>query len=496
MNHLFNRTAWNQLYEQIARCNQVIHYAEDETLVWSAYDKTQILAQALAIRAYAYYQLAMMYQIPPYVDYVAEPGDQPVAGVFTDLCAKIAADARTAYDALPASYQSSAGYSGTASWRDQVRVTKWFAACVLAKTYMNWGDYLAGNNYQYTEALPIYRDIVENGGFSLVNNYSDNYNLYTENTSESIFEIQNVASTSGAKNYYDRVNNSVDPSQSTWRWKFLGAAPLGWTDYNSDTWILPAFKNEKAKNGQNGSEWDARIPATIFYSDIFDDFPNHVQWQTWTATEGKTSASAPVSTDTPGFSFADWNKSRVYINKYVGQYKDWAEINSDNSEGTNIRIFLLGEIMLDYAECLAQTGDLPGAVTYINKVRNRAGLCDLGERQDYKVASVFTNSETELTSDFNSAEYGYPAFENNNTGYTLADVMAVLDIECMKENAFECERFVDLRRWGISFNSNFLSKVKKRSYKYNQNFTPVRAWIPMPTNDVNNNPNLSQLSGW
>jgi len=495
MNQYWNSTSWNQLYEQVARCNQVITYAENIT-EWSKYNKDQIIAQARAIRAYDYYQLAMLYKVAPYVDYVAASDDQPAAGDFDAVCQKIIEDAKYAYDILPSSYKASDGYNGAAEWKDQYRVTKWFAACVLAKTYMNWGDYLKGG-YHYSEALPYYKAIVETGGFALTNEYSDNFNIYTENNTESIFEIQHAATTSGWKNYYGWTNNDSDPSRSMWRWKFYAAGPLGWTDYNSDAWVLHAFKNEKAKDGQHGSQWDARIPANIFYADIFNDFPEHVQWQTWSATEGVASwGDMATGVNTPGFSWMDWNKSRVYINKYVGQYESWQQVNTDNCEGTNNRIFRLGEIMLDYAECMAQTGDLAGAVGMINRVRNRAGLCNLGERQNYKVEAVFTNSETNATSDFNSSEYGYPAFENNSTSYTLADVMAVLDLETMKESAFECERFVDLRRWGISFDTNFLSKVKKRSYKYNANFTPTRAWLPMPTNDVNNNPNLSQLEGW
>ena len=66
----------------------------------------------------------------------------------------------------------------------------------------------------------------------------------------------------------------------------------------------------------------------------------------------------------------------------------------------------------------------------------------------------------------------------------------------MKETAFECERLVDLRRWGISRDDDFLNRVKKRSNKYSLYFNKVRAWIPMPIDDVNNNPNLEQLTGW
>lgn len=491
MNCRWNFTSYNQLYEQVARCNQVISYAENIE-EWKTYDKEQIVAQAKAIRAFDYYQLAMMYQIPPYVDYVATAGDQPEAGVFEDLCQKIIDDADAAYKVLPASYKAADGYNG--AWKDSYMVTKWFAACVKAKTYMNWGDYLKGG-YHYSEALAVYKDIIDNGHFSLVADYTDNFRFTTENNSESIFEIQFETCSSNFGNYWGITNNGKDVSTSSWRWKFLGTGPVGWTDQNGEYWVLPAFKNEKAKNQTNGSEWDPRIPATIFYADIFKDFPQHVQWQTWSATQGKRTESDEIGPEGAGFSYADWVANRVYCNKYTGQYQDYVSLNASGVDATNQRIFRLGEILLDYAECLAQTGDLKGAVAVIDQVRARAGLCPLGERQNYKVESVWTNPETGGTTDFNK-EYGYAAFENNSTSYTLADIMKVLDIECMKESCFETERLVDIRRWGLSRDNEYLAKVKKRSYKYNANFTPVRAWLPLPTDDVQNNPKLNQLPGW
>jgi hypothetical protein len=433
-----------------------------------------------------------MYQIPPYVDYVAAAGDQPEAGVFEDLCQKIIEDADAAYKVLPASYQASAGYNGP--WKDSYMVTKWFAACVKAKTYMNWGDYLKGG-YHYAEALAVYKDIIENGHFVMMDDYTDNFRSTTENNAESIFEIQFETCSSNFGNYWGITNNGANVSTTSWRWKFLGTGPVGWTDQNGEYWVLPAFKNEKAKEQINGSEWDSRIPATIFYADIFKDFPQHVQWQTWSATQGRKTADGEISADAAGFSFIDWVANRVYCNKYTGQYQDYVSLNASGVDPTNQRIFRLGEILLDYAECLAQTGDLKGAVAVIDQVRARAGLSPLGERQNYKVESVWTNPETGGTTDFNK-EYGYAAFENNSTSYTLSDIMKVLDIECMKESCFETERLVDIRRWGLSRDNEFLAKVKKRSYKYNANFTPVRAWLPLPTDDVQNNPNLSQLPGW
>lgn len=471
INFISNPMGWNRLYEQIARCNQVITYAE-KIQDWDIYEKEQILAQAKAVRAYDYYQLAMMYQIAPYVDYIAPASDQPAQSTFDELCQHIIDDALYAYNTLPESYFKN--YNG--NWPNQYRITKWFAACVLAKTYMNWGDYTSGG-YRYSEALPIFEDIVKNGGFEMTPDYTQNFNINSENNIESIFEIQNESSANGWRNYYDFDNNATNPSQSTWRWKFFAPNPLGWGDFNGEVWIKHAFKNEKAVNGG----WDERIPATIFYDEIFNDFPGHVQWQQFTSFDQNT----------------NWSSNRVYINKYVAQYSDANKVNADNSEGTNIILFRFGEVLLDYAECLAQTGNLTKAVEVIDQVRQRAGLCKLGERQDYKVVSAFNNSETNTTIDFNGAEYGYQAFEKNSTSYTLEDIMAVLDIESMKESAFECERLIDIRRWGIGQeNSKVTAKAKKRSYKYYTNYKPVQAWIPMPTADVNNNPNLSQLPGW
>lgn len=483
MNHRWNSTTWNRLYEQIARCNQVIQYSDENVTEWKNFPKDQLVGQAKAIRAYCYYCLAMMYQIAPYVDYVAPTDDQPSQSTFDMLCEKIVEDATFAYNVLPASYKKADGFDGPAGWADQVRVTKWFAACVAGKTYMNWGDYLQGNStYHYAEALPFFKDVVENGGFSLVADFNWNFNKANENNSESIFEIQNEEGPDGSKNYYVFANNSSSPSESVWRWKFFATQPLGWCDYESERWITYAFKNEKAKTPINGSEWDQRIPATTFYKEIFDDFPNFVQWQTWDKTTG--------------FSNANWGADRTYINKYTNQYMEINQANADNSDGTNYRVFRLGEIMLDYAECLAATGKLAEAVAVIDQVRERAGLSKLGERQNYKVESVFTNPHTKNSvNDFN-ADYAYAAFENNSTSYTYKDILSILDIETVKESAFEAERLVDIRRWGISYDADFLAKVKKRSDKYNDNFTSIRAWLPMPTGDVNNNPNLDQLAGW
>lgn len=486
----WNNCTWNQLYQQVFRCNQVINFAEQNVTEWKNYDKNQILAQAKAIRAFAYYQLTMLYRKAPYIDWVSSAGDKPAESDFDTLCQKIVEDAEFAYKTLPGSYM---GSECRPEYKGQYRVTKWFAACVLGKTYMNW-------NNQYSKALPYYKDIVNNGGFKLVADFNDNFNITTENNAESIFEIQNYADKSGAgAAYYGRTNNGASPDRGMWRWKFYGMAPLGWNDYSAEAWTLAAFKNEKTVKDTpttKAGQYDPRLEATLMYYGIFDDFPGHVQWgYTEESIVAKNKANpAYASKWQMKWDLALWGEdktARVSINKYVAQYEDGVQVNSDNCEGTNNRIFRLGEIMLDYAECLAQTGDLKGAVDQIDKVRDRAGLAKLADR--VPVESIYLNSETGDTTDMN-AEFAYSKFVDGT--YTLADIITVLDIEDMKETAFECERFVDQRRWGIGEMGAYFKKVTKRSLKFKENFEAFKVWLPIPTAEVSNNENLSQNEGY
>lgn len=475
-NRNWNQCTWNELYAQVARCNQVITYA-DKVEKWEVYDKEQIIAQAKAIRAFAYYQLTMLYQKAPYIDYVAPPGDQPSETSYDFLCQKIIDDAQYAYETLPADYNSG-------PWAGQYRVTKWFAAVILGKTYMNWND-------QYAKAKPYYEDIINNGKsiggekLALVPNALWNTNTANENNCESIFEIQNAQTVQSAGSYWAAfgwgANNGASPDRGNWRWKFLAASPVGWGDYDAEAWMLHAFKNEKTVADTpttKAGQWDPRLQFSLLYYGIFEDYPGHKQWQ-W--EEWNDANWAGARTD-----------GRAFINKYSNWFGgDYTQTIQDE-EPTNYRIFRLGEVMLDYAECLAKTNDLEGAIAQIDKIRQRAGLAKLADR--VPVESKFTNPHTEKTIDLN-ADYGYAAIKSGS--YDVDDVMSVIDIEDMKETCFESDRRVDLKRWGVgNMSGEFYQKVAARSSKYLRNFAPHKVWMPIPNGEVSNNPNLNQVDGY
>mgnify|MGYP003323172360 FL=1 len=124
---------------------------------------------------------------------------------------------------------------------------------------------------------------------------------------------------------------------------------------------------------------------------------------------------------------------------------------------------------MNYAECLANTGDLKGGIEVVDQVRARANMPNLANSTNPEVAACVTS---------------------------LDKFMAQLDLETVKESCFEYERFIDLRRFGLGTDAAYLEKVKARCQKYRDNYRPGREWMPIPRSEVDNNPNLTQNEGF
>jgi hypothetical protein len=128
------------------------------------------------------------------------------------------------------------------------------------------------------------------------------------------------------------------------------------------------------------------------------------------------------------------------------------------------------EILLNYAEACLELGESGEAATYINEIRNRAGMPDF-------------------------------------TG----DITAALRYERRIELAFENIRWYDIRRWKIADNS--LSDAKGMDIaETNRNgvitttwklidvedrvFDPKIYWVPISTNEIKKDPALVQNPGY
>jgi len=419
----FNLNSYRLLYQIAFRCNQVLTYMQD--IEFSKYDKTSIEAQVKNMRGMAYYYLAMLWKKVPYVDWVSTPQDQPEESTFDFLCGKVEEDLLFAYKNLPAKF-------------NDYRPNKWFTASYLGKLYMNW-------NHQYDKALPYFDAIVKSGQYSLTANYRDNFREDTENNCESIFEVQNEANAAFG-GFFGGDNNDAVCSYNSYRQKCTTMSPAGFGDFSVYEWLIDAYKEEKNNDGG----YDLRLRDNIFYEQMFEDFPGEIIW-----------------TDTNTWNTAAW-QHLAYIRKYTYDYdRNIRAITFFN--GINTRILRYGEILMCYAECLAQTGNLAEAVKQVDIVRARANMPGLADSTNERIRDCVTSKDK---------------------------FMAQLDLEKVKECCFEYDRFIDLRRWGLGTDQTFTNKVKARAQKYADNFTNGKEWMPIPRSEVDNNPNLTQNDGF
>jgi starch-binding outer membrane protein, SusD/RagB family len=115
-----------------------------------------------------------------------------------------------------------------------------------------------------------------------------------------------------------------------------------------------------------------------------------------------------------------------------------------------------------YAECLNETGNTQGAYSYIQMVRNRAGLPDL--------ATAHPNMNQQQMRD----QLGHERF---------------------LEFGAEGHRFDDIRRWGWLEDAAKLQWLKDRDAEFTT-YAAGREYFPIPQLEMDNNPGTVQNSGY
>ncbi|MGW8317007.1 MAG: RagB/SusD family nutrient uptake outer membrane protein [Bacteroidales bacterium] len=165
---------WNDFYQWISSCNQVIGYIDDVDM--DADVKSNLKGQALFLRAHSYWWLLKLYgnaviHLEPVttLDQTSKPLS-PEA----DVKAQILADASEAASLLPDKANQEPG-----------RVTKGTAYMLQADLHMWYGE--------WAEAETALKNIT---GYSLVADYADVFDPGNKNNEESVWEIQFSAQSS------------------------------------------------------------------------------------------------------------------------------------------------------------------------------------------------------------------------------------------------------------------------------------------------------------
>ena len=450
--NVHNRDKWRSGYWGAARANDVINsVAEAEDM--SAARAAQVIGEAKFIRGWQHFEMQKMYRTPKYVSEANFSLDDLEASKVPNtgkIWAQIEQDFSDAASALPAT-QSEVG-----------RATSWAAKAYLAKAKIYQSD--------WTGALPILEDIINNGGFTLAAKFEDNYLVSTRNNSESIFEIQYAISSSN-DNSSNKEIGLAHPYIAPWGCCGFLQAPQDLIDFfQTDANGLPlldeSWKTNHITNptGANIGEpignprVDPRLDHTVGRPGIL--YKNHHIMQ------------------------VDYIRDLTYAGpyfskKHVAEPEGFGIGGWGNLTANNFRIMRLGHVLLWAAEAAVETGQLEKARGYVNQLRARAA-----NPAGFQEGAIQGATRPEYTKTGSPAA-NYVIGEYTAPWTDAAVARKAVRYESRLETAMEGNRFFDLQRWGVQSQvlNEYLSRESRyRIYLQGKSFTaPKNEFYPIPT---------------
>lgn len=437
---------WEALYGGENRANAVINVIEG--IEGEGFPEK--LAEARFLRGYFNFELQKIFGNPPFIsaeNYANSNFNQPNPGPIWD---KIEADQQFAIDNLP-DVQEEAG-----------RPTSWTAKAFLGKTYLF--------QEKWQEAFNILQDVIQNGPYSLNEEFVANFRNDGENGSESVFAIQfaadeglsyngNVGSTLNFPNALGFCCGFYAPTQDLVNAFQTGADGLPLLDTFGENDVANDYgiESDEPFTPETGP-LDPRLDYTVGRRGI--------QYNGFGINPGK---------DWVRNSFADISgpylpKKNVY---YAGENENkgtgpWGQQHS----GVNYNVMRFSGVLLMAAEAAAELGDLDTALDYVNQVRERAKNMTYVQAED---GSPAANYNIELYDSFSNQEMAIKAVR----------------FERRLELAMEGHRYFDLARWGPNYMKNVITEYIQNETSTIPNFGPKTSpfqeymvIMPIPTTAI------------
>ena len=386
---------WDHRYKQaISPCNVFLSLITPETQLIktggslvSTEEKKRWIAEAYFMRAFYYFDLAMMFSNIPIIDRplsASEKGDITKADkaevmkfILSDLELAIAEPNLPSAKSLPAS--------------ELGRITKEAALAFRARVNMFYGNYEA--------AKTDLKTVVDSGCYELIDDYETLFNSAAKGymSKEAVF----ITLRSYIPNY---TGGSVCPQMN------IGRAGAGGWGGECPTYDLV----DEYEVG------DPRLVHTILSSgDIFV----------------KSDGTEEVH-DYSGYDNFSLQHSRK-------QYPDWSRRPIGDLLNTDWTFYHIryADVLLMYAECLIETGDdKQKAVDLINQVRHRAFVTTSPTDSYAKLRKFNLTDDKRVTEDIFNAKYKVKVSD---------DLQKALRHERRVELGCERLRLYDLLRWGV-----------------------------------------------
>ena len=406
---------WTSDYSGISRVNTILSQLTDNSFL-SQGAKDTLMGEAMFLRAFYYFDLVTHYGgVPLHLEQIqnAEESFKP-RNTVDEIYTQITADLVAAIPLLPT----------VTSFPQSGRASKGAAKMLLAYVYMTQPV------RDYPKAEQELKDIT-NMNYSLLTNYEDVFDPANKNHSESIFDVQ-------------YMSDLVSGQQSQFAWQFMPKATNTQLIAGFDGGRMNIFSGWNVPTEEMVESYEAgdeRLPASV---SVVEGTISGVEDFTITGLK------SPVGyTPAPGTSF------RYMVKKYFHPPYSVSFNTPDN-----FPIFRYSGTLLLLAECLAEQGREPEALPYLNKVRDRAGLDDLGVATKENIAN-----------------------------------------EMRHELAFENHRWLDLIRTGKAIEATTAKGVRLKSiYGWILpaafNVTQERLIYPVPAREIQINASLEQNPGY
>ena len=437
--------------------------------------KQQRIAELRFMRAHMYFYMKVCFKFFPYIDENTPEDQYDKVGndELTDqeLWGKLIDDLRFASDNLPL-IQEEVG-----------RPTKFAAEAYLAKTLLfaayeqdENNNVININKDKLTEVANLCKDVIDNSGKTLFDDFGKNFLSAYENGQESIWAIQysanNDNSSTGRLNSW--LVSPVNPEYGCCG--FLQPSENMMNSYKTLNGI-PDFENYNSgqlldnKAAFSSMTMDPRLMHTVCVPEMpwkYD--PKFIMENSWVRTP-----------EVYGYSMSQ----KLLV---LPTDPSFRKTNPFMGSGLNYDVLRLDEVILMRAEALIQLGNQAEALPLINQIRERAaGSTDMLKFADGTPTGKF---------DVQPYKPGI-----NCPAWDQSFAFEALRWERHLEFATEGKRFFDLVRWGIAaevMNAYFNVEKTRRSYLKDAKFTKNRdEYFPIPQQQISYVKGLyKQNPGW
>lgn len=452
--------SWTALYAMTYAANLALEKIQENMTVDDEMKK-RLLGEAHFLRGFAYLHIAQLWgEEIPYIANTPESFDDyyPFNSQPGFVYGQIVEDLKTAAELLPIRSKLYANADNIG------RTTQGTALAYLARTYLYRPILNRGEVAEWDKARQVLWQIIDSQEYDLAFSYRDNHTEENENNVESLFEVQFKdaypdAEGGGEQDYiYDWGRSDA----STWRQQELGM----YDNVGGSWWnMCPSpFIVDEYEIGDPRKEMSLWMDKGAKYQVVYRGKPTWITYDEWFTKAGNVQRP-PEGTKVYG------------CRKYCGDVA-----TSQWDTGINERLMRYADIYLMYAECLIELENPNEAVTYINKVRQRA---------NHKLTPTDADKHLYYTQIEGSLKAANDLLDQPLTinGVEINTLRRLLKHERVVEFFGEGLYYFDLLRWKANKNDPdngmILDRIKVRGFVEGRN-----EFYPYPSSELDANKNL------